>query len=340
MKSQADNLDGSWLIFRSFNRLYKEQVKTLLFTTLPTVFSKTGTYRKWKQARGFEMRHFHLFEPGFWRRQFLFYDDMPISFPSRDPNYTVKISKIAVVVHVFYPEILPEILSRLTDSGPLIIKLFITCPGDRRSGLLQVLNGYTFEYEIFETINRGRDILPFIKLLPHLQEQGFPLIVKVHTKVSHHLKSRDRWRDELFAELLNDKNLKNHVRLFESNPYVGMLGPQGNLLPVALYYGRNAQRLKELCIRMKTPGSLMKQLFFVAGSMFIARTESLAGLLTLGLDTGDFEPEGGQLDGTMAHVVERALAAVIMTSGRIIVDSSSKPGHLRSRVSFRHSFVS
>jgi lipopolysaccharide biosynthesis protein len=47
---------------------------------------------------------------------------------------------------------------------------------------------------------------------------------------------------------------------------------------------------------------------FISGSMFWARLDALTPILDAHLDESEFEPEGGQIDGTFAHALERAFA--------------------------------
>lgn len=54
---------------------------------------------------------------------------------------------------------------------------------------------------------------------------------------------------------------------------------------------------------------------FVAGSMFWVRLEALRTLLDAPLQPRDFEPESGQIDGTLAHAIERIVAASVAQAG-------------------------
>ena len=52
----------------------------------------------------------------------------------------------------------------------------------------------------------------------------------------------------------------------------------------------------------------LEQLSFVAGTMFYARVNALLPLMCLNLRDSDFEEEIGQVDGTIAHAIERAIS--------------------------------
>ena len=54
---------------------------------------------------------------------------------------------------------------------------------------------------------------------------------------------------------------------------------------------------------------------FVAGTMFAARTAALRPLTKLDSAQMTYEREQGQRDGTLAHAIERLMAAVVLYTG-------------------------
>ncbi len=60
--------------------------------------------------------------------------------------------------------------------------------------------------------------------------------------------------------------------------------------------------------------------------MFYARTDALRPLLRLGLTDEDFEPESGQVDGTLAHVIERVIAYSALAAGFRVGEVANSAG--------------
>ena len=66
----------------------------------------------------------------------------------------------------------------------------------------------------------------------------------------------------------------------------------------------------------------LKNMHFVAGSMFYARTHAIEPLIKLQIPSTMFEEESGQHDGTMAHAIERVFTLSAYHVGMIVADTS------------------
>jgi len=138
---------------------------------------------------------------------------------------------------------------------------------------------------------------------------------------------------------LGNGNLMNIILTFQQNPHIGMIGPANHILPMSMYYGGNSQRVLDLSLKMGLKVDMLENLHFVAGTMFAARKQAILPVLGLGLKEQDFEPENLQLDGTMAHAVERIFAAGLLRSGLKLADTSSRHDKTQCRINLNHKFT-
>ena len=63
---------------------------------------------------------------------------------------------------------------------------------------------------------------------------------------------------------------------------------------------------------------------FPAGTMFWARTKSISELFDLQLDKKDFPEEKGQVDGTIAHAIERLFGIIPAKKGYKVIQVINK----------------
>ncbi len=233
---------------------------------------------------------------------------------------------LAVVIHAFYPTILPEILILLCDS-PIPSKLFVSAPVNEFARIQKILEEYPFPYFLFPTNNKGRDILPFIKIMPQVIEEGYDFILKIHTKKSKHRVDGDTWRNDIYQKLLNPKSLKENTLFLKNNSRTGMVGPEGHIVPMKTYWGSNQENVLKLSKRMGVNEQQVMSQSFIAGTMFYARVTAITPLLNLKLKDDDFEDESGQIDGTMAHAIERLLAISNFSAGMSILSYDINHSH-------------
>lgn len=99
--------------------------------------------------------------------------------------------------------------------------------------------------------------------------EEYDYIVKVHTKRSKHRNDGDKWRDDLYSKLITPHAIDNALGIFREQPKVGIIGPEGHIVPMNFYWGSNAEKVEKLCYRMGYKLDDIRELNFVAGTMFL-----------------------------------------------------------------------
>lgn len=218
------------------------------------------------------------------------------------------------VIHIWHPELLDELLTALADSG-IVWRVIITTAMERESMVRAHLTRHAVvaELEIFE--NRGRDILPFLHVANRLLDEGVTTVVKLHGKRSTHRKDGDIWRRELLDELLAPERASCIAAAFRDDATLGLVHAEGHLQPLNTYWGANQDNVNYLARRLGVPCPEGSKDYFVAGSMFWLRPAALRPLLDANLEISDFDAETGQIDGTLAHAVERTFTLSATTAG-------------------------
>jgi len=212
---------------------------------------------------------------------------------------------VAIVVHAFYEEILVEIIEYLNNIVAIPLKLYVTTTPEKEERVRKLLSSQPYDFLLRVVENRGRDILPFMKMMPDVVSAGHDFFVKIHTKKSPHREDGNEWRKDMYGKLIDDAAIADAIRFLKENPRVGILSPDGHLVEMGYFWGSNAERVTHLASRMGVESEALANLNFIAGSMFVARVDAIIPLLNLAIDDSDFEPELGQTDGTLAHAIER-----------------------------------
>ncbi|WP_336618949.1 glycoside hydrolase family 99-like domain-containing protein [Stenotrophomonas sp. PS02289] len=218
-----------------------------------------------------------------------------------------------VVIHAWYLEELGSLLDAVKRSG-LTARLLLTTAPEHRARVDALLDASGLAGEVLTFPNHGRDILPFLHVANLLLRQGEDVVLKLHTKRSTHMQNGAQWREEMLQQLLANGRGSEAVAAFHAEPQLGLLAPHGHLLAVNDYIGANAVALAHLQVRLGLTGDLTTS-EFSAGSMFWVRLAALRPLLDAHLPASAFETEAGQIDGTLAHAIERLLGAVCTQAG-------------------------
>ncbi len=221
----------------------------------------------------------------------------------------------AVVVHLFYPEawqLINEKIKGLKDTLPF--DLFITLPIDKITFANEVLQNYPNAH-IFPVPNRGRDVLPFIKIASELENLGYISVLKLHSKKSPHRKDGQEWFANILSNLLpqNTDIIKSLAATLEDKK-TGIIGPTGQYISLVVNFGPNSFLLSKALRRVfsnsvsKHIEKDRKKFGFFAGTMFWARLDALRPVLDKNFGPHDFEKEKGSIDTTMAHALERVFS--------------------------------
>ncbi len=230
-------------------------------------------------------------------------------------------NKVCVIVHAFYPELLAEIFEYLKRwSTPY--RLVITTIPDKAEAVRDELLKHGMEADVLVDENRGRDILPFIRALRSVVKDEH-LILKLHTKKSLHRDDGDAWRKDLLSKLMSPEKANTIFNSFAQHSDLGLVAPEGHILSMSTYWGSNADTVHRLTKQMGGDVFLPESTLFAAGSMFYVRASAIQAILDLGLRDDDFEDEAGQVDGTLAHAIERCFSVATWLSGYYLASSDS-----------------
>jgi lipopolysaccharide biosynthesis protein len=235
-----------------------------------------------------------------------------------------------VVLHVYYPELLDEIVGQLT-AIPVTFDLIVTNSSGQAiaidCGKLPRLSNVV----VLDVENHGRDILPLVQLINAGLLDPYQVVLKIHTKRSEWLVGHgelvgtgEEWRGRLLNALLGDvSNVASILNAFAGSFRLGLVTADGSVLGPK-FWGDNQAVTASLLRRLELD-LCEKELRFAAGSMYWIRGFLLQGLRALNLSDLDFEPEDGQVNATTAHAIERLIGLVTVEAGCTLAERSAVP---------------
>ena len=235
--------------------------------------------------------------------------DFAIEMPLRYPPPPYRGGPVAVIIHAFYPDALGALLDKARNI-PGRVDLFLSTDTPEKRGQIATLceawdRGAV---EIAVTPNRGRDIAP--KLIAfHDVYARYALFLHLHTKKSPHGGAPlSRWSGHLVENLIGSPEIVAGILSLFADERLGVVFPQH--LPEIrgiLNWGYDYDLARTLARRMGVAIDKNRVLEFPSGSMLWGRGAALRPLLDLRLTFEDFPAEDGQVDGTLAHAIERCM---------------------------------
>lgn len=236
-------------------------------------------------------------------------DSTPESFTLNDNK-----QKTAIHIHVYYTDVFEYYLEHLSKLK-IDFHLFLTTSDNQKKDkilfLLQEYKCIEKLREIFVFENKGRDVLPWIKILGHME--NYETAGHFHTKKTDWAESwiGDSWQREIFENLIinGDKIISSFI----SNEKLGIVIPD-----IPFYYscisnhidtwGANKEifnRLfEEIEPKKQCKSEDINQPIMPFGNMFWYKPKALAGLSQI-IKKNSFDEEPLPDDGTIAHTIER-----------------------------------
>ena len=226
-------------------------------------------------------------------------------------------SDVALHIHVYYPELLDDILMKLSHNKTKP-HIYITCPGNISQEKLVVSvekSGQTLK-DIITVPNLGRDIGPLIIELGKQLDSNYNIYGHLHTKKSVSLdpKSSKRWREYLLRNLLGTEQLSMADLIIDDltrNKNIGLVFPDD---PTCVGWGGNYEYAINISKQLEID-KLPRSFNFPVGTMFWAKSGALTSLYELKIGWKDLPREPLEYDGTILHAIERLITIVAQKNG-------------------------
>lgn len=238
---------------------------------------------------------------------------------------------VAIVIHIYYPELWPEfaeIIRRATFEFDLFVTL--TYRGETTETLAEEIREEFPKATVLPVENRGRDILPFLRLINAGVLDGYDAVCKVHTKKSPHRKDGELWRRHLIAGVLPEQGSEKLLSKFLDRSDAAFLVADGQYYSGAEWWGSNYEITASLLRRLEIEIN-RDELYFPAGSIYWTKPIIIGLLKAMKLDAGHFDVEQGQVDATVAHAIERAMGLLARAAGQHVLQTSELENDLPAK---------
>lgn len=218
--------------------------------------------------------------------------------------------RVAIVIHVFYLDLWPEIKSYLSIL-PAEMDVHITCCSENYDQVSAAVKSDVPNAEFHLLPNEGMDVLPFLRLIPELKKRGYGLVCKLHTKRGCGPHGAI-WRHHLLRNLVGDQRMiHGALKAFEGNPELALAGPADLYMSGEFLMYNNRPKLEAIHRQLETGRPFPEDWGFFAGSMFWARINAIAPIADaadrIAIAYRNDSQHAVNGDGGLAHALERAI---------------------------------
>ncbi|GHV82862.1 alpha-L-Rha alpha-1,3-L-rhamnosyltransferase [Spirochaetia bacterium] len=227
--------------------------------------------------------------------------------------------KIAIHIHIHYLDVF-ESYAEILDKMKLHFDLFLTTNTiEKKSAIEEYLKGHAVGERVKEIViteNKGRDILPWLKIAGKIN--SYDVACHFHTKKSRFVNEwiGKSWQHDMLNLLV--KPMYTIIKTFEENKEIGIIIPDIPSIYNCRTYTTYFRTLGEIQDK-KIMNTLWKRMgckkkinfdhynsmVFAYGNMFWYRPAALKPLLGLELGSNDIPDEPVKNDGTILHAIER-----------------------------------
>lgn len=241
-------------------------------------------------------------------------------------NCREKIKKTAVIIHIYYFDILHSVISYIKEI-PKEIDIYITTSVEKNiSEIHQVFTENRVEnYQIVKVENRGRDCSALLVGCKDIIRK-YQYLCFLHDKKTSGNNGActvgEVFMESLFDNLIgSEAYIRNVYQLLQNNPFLGLVAPPMPLHGQYFCLKENAWtccygKTVELAERMKLTSKMdYGKPPFILSTSFWCRTEALEPLWSHSFSYEDFVEEPMAEDGTISHAIERILPYVAQHQG-------------------------
>ncbi|HEP1794738.1 TPA: alpha-L-Rha alpha-1,3-L-rhamnosyltransferase [Streptococcus suis] len=242
---------------------------------------------------------------------------------SPSSQYSQLSQKVAVHLHTFYLDLLPEFLSNFKNSFSFTYDLYLTTDSEEKKfEIEQIVDSCDMQAEVIVTGKKGRDVVPMLKLKQRLSQYDY--IGHFHTKKSPEYPHwvGDSWRNELFEMLIKPAN--GILTEMSNNDNVGLVIAD---IPSFFRYtkivdpwneNRFAEDMNDLWERMNLDRELdftkMDTFIMSYGTFIWFKYDALKPLFDLDIDDSEI-PAEPLPQHTILHSIERILMYIAWAKG-------------------------
>lgn len=228
-------------------------------------------------------------------------------------NKIVNDANIAVHLHLYYLDLLPEMMTYLKNI-PCSFDLYISIPEQQNydtEELQASLRSIDLVGKIIikNTPNRGRDIAPMLCTFKG-ELQKYDFMLHIHTKKSPYGSTLVGWRQFILNHLLRTKETVTYILKLLSTDMGMVAPPDFTYCYDAKGWTANLTIAQEIIDKTNVKLNLKEDVPYIKfpqGCMFWCRTNFLKELFSLKWKYEDFPEEPIPTDGTIAHAIERLL---------------------------------